>query len=425
MTGKKTLTLTEIPTRKGVSIIQDMAVAYGTDEKIVESDGLAVPKHGFFAASLNNFDGFPDSGTIDVGEDFVGGAYIFNEARITPTVSLKPEKGEGACLAMYDNAYAADALFTNEYSTTPCILGDNAVVRGGEHYEIWVEGNGYVEGTKTKGVYVGGSARLINAGTVSPSMFGGDTEVNLTGVAPGARNAATMLLAIGALEWDLSKAQPLKSDKEHPRLLTGGNPQNMWGTLEERQDAWYLYQTAKALKEAPAPEEVTMCLSSTLHKKHKEHCKCMFYYALYLLADPVALHYFARLEGNAKAVESSPLALVPNGALEDTLMRRTIELDKETRIEGTNTALDVFMGNLVIPVEKTTQMRGFKQLVSDLETFNVPASFESAANEALWYLNYLYVTFGITPKQFFARGIRKSKPDKRIMEMTARTRGII
>lgn len=425
MTGKKTLTLTEIPTRKGVSIIQDMAVAYGTDEKIVESDGLAVPKHGFFAASLNNFDGFPDSGTIDVGEDFVGGAYIFNEARITPTVSLKPEKGEGACLAMYDNAYAADALFTNEYSTTPCILGDNAVVRGGEHYEIWAEGNGYVEGTKTKGVYVGGSARLINAGTVSPSMFGGDTEVNLTGVAPGARNAATMLLAIGALEWDLSKAQPLKSDKEHPRLLTGGNPQNMWGTLEERQDAWYLYQTAKALKEAPAPEEVTMCLSSTLHKKHKEHCKCMFYYALYLLADPVALHYFARLEGNAKAVESSPLALVPNGALEDTLMRRTIELDKETRLEGTNTALDVFMGNLVIPVEKTTQMRGFKQLVSDLETFNVPASFESATNEALWYLNYLYVTFGITPKRFFTRGIRKSKPDKRIMEMTARTRGIL
>lgn len=425
MTGKKTLTLTEIPTRKGVSIIQDMAVAYGTDEKIVESDGLAVPKHGFFAASLNNFDGFPDSGTIDVGEDFVGGAYIFNEARITPTVSLKPEKGEGACLAMYDNAYAADALFTNEYSTTPCILGDNAVVRGGEHYEIWAEGNGYVEGTKTKGVYVGGSARLINAGTVSPSMFGGDTEVNLTGVAPGARNAATMLLAIGALEWDLSKAQPLKSDKEHPRLLTGGNPQNMWGTLEERQDAWYLYQTAKALKEAPAPEEVTMCLSSTLHKKHKEHCKCMFYYALYLLADPVALHYFARLEGNAKAVESSPLALVPNGALEDTLMRRTIELDKETRIEGTNTALDVFMGNLVIPVEKTTQMRGFKQLVSDLETFNVPASFESATNEALWYLNYLYVTFGITPKRFFTRGIRKSKPDKRIMDMTARTRGIL
>lgn len=151
----------------------------------------------------------------------------------------------------------------------------------------------------------------------------------------------------------------------------------------------------------------------------------MFYYALYLLADPVALHYFARLEGNAKAVESSPLALVPNGALEDTLMRRTIELDKETRIAGTNTALDVFMGNLVIPVEKTTQMRGFKQLVSDLETFNVPASFEPATNEALWYLNYLYVTFGITPKRFFTRGIRKSKPDKRIMEMTALTRGII
>ena len=193
MAGKKTLTLTEIPTRRGVSIIQDMAVAYGTDEKIFESDGLAVPKHGFFAASLNNFDGFPDSGTIDVGDDFVGGAYIFNEARITPTVSLKPEKGEGACLVMYDNAYATDALFTNEYSVTPCILGDNAIVRGGEHHEIWVGGNGYVEGTKTNGVSVAGSARLINAGQVSPSMFGGDTEVNLTGVDTSVKNAATEL----------------------------------------------------------------------------------------------------------------------------------------------------------------------------------------------------------------------------------------
>ena len=106
-------------------------------------------------------------------------------------------------------------------------------------------------------------------------------------------------------------------------------------------------------------------------------------------------------------------------------MRRTVELDKETRVEGASTALDVFMGNLVIPIEETIQMRGFNRLVSDLEAFNVPASFEPATNEALWYLNYLYVTFGITPKQFFARGIRKSTPSKRIMEMTARTRGII
>lgn len=424
MTGKKTLTLTEIPTRRGVSIIQDIAVAYGTDEKIFASDGLAVPKHGFFAASLNNFDGFPDSGTIDVKEDFAGDAYIFDEARITPTVSLKTEK-MGKCLVMEGRAYATEALFTNMFSTNPCSLTDNAVVCGGEHHEIWVEGNGYVEGTKTKGVSVAGSARLINAGTVSPSMFGGDTEVNLTGVTPGARNAATMLLAIGALEWDLSKAQPLKSNKEHPNLLTGGNPQNMWGSLGEKSDTWYLYQTAKALKEAPAPEEVTMCLSSTLHKEHKEHCKCMFYYALYLLADPVALHYFARLEGNTAAVEASHLSLVPNGTLEDTLKRRTVELDKETRVEGTSTALDVFMGNLAIPVENTTRMRGFKQLVSELEAFNVPASFKPVTNEALWYLNYIYVTFGITPKQFFTRGIRKSKPSKRIMEMTAHTRGII
>ena len=422
MAGKKTLSLTQIPTRGGVSIIQDVTVSYGTDEKIFASDGLAVPKHGFFAANLNNFDRFPNSGTIEVGEDFVADAYILDDARITPTVSLKPEKGEGACLAMYDNAYATDALFTNEYSVTPCVLGDNAVVCGGEHHEIWVEGNGYVEGTKTNGVYVGGSAHLINAGTVSPSMFGGDTEVNLTGVEADEKNAATMLLAIGALEWDLRKAQPLKSNKEHPHLLTGGNPQNMWGSLGEKSDTWYLYQTAKALKEAPAPEEVTMCLSSTLHK---EHCKCMFYYALYLLADPVALHYFARLEGNTAAVEASHLSLVPNGTLEDTLKRRAVELDEETRVEGTSTALDVFMGNLAIPIENTTRMRGFKQLVADLEQFNTPASFEPATNEALWYLNYIYVTFGITPKQFFTRGIRESKPSKRIMEMTARSRGII
>ena len=63
--------------------------------------------------------------------------------------------------------------------------------------------------------------------------------------------------------------------------------------------------------------------------------------------------------------------------------------------------------------------------MADLEQFNIPASFKPATNEALWYLNYIYVTFGITPKQFFTRGIRKSKPSKRVMEMTAHTRGII
>lgn len=425
MSDKQTLYLTKVQGKAGVSVVEGMNLVYGSKEMIPLNNGLFRPKYGFYASKPENFEGFPSGNTVEVDGSFCGTAFVFDDARITPTVSLKPEKGEGACLAMYDNAYATDALFTNEYSVTPCILGDNAIVRGGEHHEIWVEGNGYVEGTKTNGVSVAGSARLINAGQVSPSMFGGDTEVNLTGVDTSEKNAATMLLAIGALEWDLSKAQPLKSNKEHPHLLTGGNPQNMWGTLEERRDTWYLYQTAKALKEAPLPEEATMCLSSTLHKKHKEHCKCMFYYALYLLADPVALHYFARLEGNTEAVESSPLALVPNSTLEDTLKRRTVELDRETRLEGTRTALEVFMGNLVISVEKTTQMRGFKQLVADLEQFNTPASVKPVTNEALWYLNCIYVTFGIAPKQFFTRGIRKSKPSKRVMEMTAHTRGIL
>ena len=438
MTGKKTLTLTRLPVKRGVNIHiglslrggvnvaveRKISVAYGTDEtQVVGKNELTIPKHGFFAPGVDNFDGFPSAGIIEVAEDFAGEAYIYQKARITPTVTLKAEKGKDSCLAMYGNAYATDALFTCEHYISRCALSDNAVVRGGEHHEIWVEENGYVEGSNTDNVYVTGSARLINAGAVKPSVFGGDTEVNLTSLSAGEVNAATELLEIGALEWDLSKTQPLKSNKEHPRLLKSATPQNMWGTLDEHKHVWYLAHTAKALKEATPPDEVTMCLASTLHKKQREHCKCMFYYALYLLADPVALQYFARLEGNTLNAPTL-LETAPYSLMEECMANRIIELN-EACISKKTTGQAIFDENLTIPVEQVKQMRGFQRLVAELKNFNRPASFDDPTNEVLWYLNYLYVAHGITAEQFFSKGFRKDKPNKSILEMTARTRGII
>lgn len=415
MSDKQTLYLTKVQEKAGASAVDGMSLVYGTKEMKPLSNGLSRPKFGFYGSKLENFEGFPAGGTVEVDKSFYGTACVYDNARITPTVTLDSDNGE-TCLIMSDASYATDALFSSVFSYDPCELRDNAVVRGGKHRTITVEENGYVENTETLHVYVAGSARLINAGDVEISLIGGDTEVNLTGVDSSKKNAASELLKHGYLNWDLGNTQPFTDKTQHtnPYLDT---PQNTWDDLKVR-DEGYLWKTATSLEKAPIPVEATMCLSSTLHKKHKEHCKCMFYYALYLLADPVALHYFARLEGNTEAVEASPLATIPYKQLEAYLQQHTIELD--TRNESDRTAVhEAFYSNLTIPVEQVKKMQAFKEMARHLAEDN--GVVNSAVNEALWYLNYLQVAHNITPDEFFKTG----EPDEKILEMTARTRGII
>lgn len=415
MNGKQTLYLTTVQEKGGVSAADGMSLVYGTKEMKPLNSGLFRPKAGFYASKPENFEGFPPGGAVEVEGKMYGSAYVLDDARITPTVTLNSDYGE-MCLIMSGNSYATDALFSSVFSYEPCTLRDNAVVRGGKHRELTVEDNGYVENTETDNVYVTGSARLINAGDIAISLFGSDTEVNLTGVDTGEKNAASELLKCGYKDWDLGNTQPFTNKTQHSNPYVD-TPQNTWSNLDTR-DEGYLFRTATSLEEAPLPAEITICLSSTLHKKHKAHCKCMFYYALYLLADPVALHYFARLEGNTKAVESSPLALIPNGTLEDALMRRTVELDVKN--ESNQTAVqEAFHRNLVIPVKQVKEMQAFKEMARRLSEDN--GVIENSVNEALWYLNYLQVAHNITPDEFFKTG----EPDEEILEMTARSRGII
>lgn len=415
MSDKKTLYLTKVQEKDGVSAADGMSLVYGTKEMKPLNNGLSHPKFGFYASKPENFEGFPAGGTVEVDKRFYGTACVYDDARITPTVTLNSDYGE-MCLIMSGNSYTTDALFSSAYMSDSCALRDKAVVRGGAHRGITVEENGYVENTETLHVYVAGSARLINAGDVEISLIGGDTEVNLTGVDSSKKNAASELLKHGYLNWDLGNTQPFINKTQHtnPYLDT---PQNTWDDLKVR-DEGYLWKTATSLEKAPIPDEATMCLSSTLHKKHKEHCKCMFYYALYLLADPVALHYFARLEGNTAAAESSPLAAIPYKQLEAHMQQHTIELD--TRNESDRTAVhEAFHRNLVIPVKQVKEMGAFREMARHLAEDN--GVVENSVNEALWYLNYLQVAHNITPDEFFKTG----EPDEEILEMTARTRGIL
>lgn len=415
MNGKQTLYLTTVQEKGGVSAADGMSLVYGTKEMKPLNSGLFRPKAGFYASKPENFEGFPPGGAVEVEGKMYGSAYVLDDARITPTVTLNSDSGE-MCLIMSGNSYATDALFSSVFSYEPCTLQDNAVVRGGKHRELTVEDNGYVENTETDGVYVTGSARLINAGEVEISLFGSGAEVNLTGVDTGEKNAASELLKRGYLSWDLGETHPFKSKTRHTNSYVD-TPQNTWRDLKAR-DEGYLWKTALVIEEYPIPEEATMCLSSTLHRKHKEHCKCMFYYALYMLADPVALHYFARLEGNTKAVEASPLATIPYKQLEAHMQQHTIELD--TKNESDRTAVhDAFCNNLTIPVEQVKKMQAFKEMARHLAEDN--GEVNSAVNEALWYLNYLQVAYNITPDEFFKTG----EPDEEILEMTARSRGII
>lgn len=415
MSDKQTLYLTEVQEKAGVSAVEGMNLVYGTKEMKPLMNGLFHPKFGFYASKPENFDGFPPGNTVEVGKSFYGSACVSDDAHITPTVSLNSNNGE-TCIIMSNNSYATDALFSSVFAYDPCVLRDNAVVRGGAHRVITVEENGYVENTKTDGVHVTGSARLINAGDVEISLFGSDAEVNLTGVDAGKKNAATELLKHGYLNWNLGDTQPFANKPQHT-YTSVDTPQNTWSDLEVH-DEGYLWKTATSLEEAPLPEKATMCLSSTLHKKHKSHCNCMFYYALYLLADPVALHYFARLEGNTAAVEFSPLADIPYKQLEAHMQQRTVELEAVTS-RRENTMQNVFNSNLIIPVAQVKNMQAFKEMARRLSEDN--GVIENSVNEALWYLNYLQVAHNITPDEFFKTG----EPDEEILEMTARVRGIL
>lgn len=428
MTDKKTLHLTHVPKRNGVSLVAGATVVYGTDESVftgtideLSNDNAALlPAHGFFAASPENFDGFPKDGVVEVSDRFSGSALIFDNARVTPTVNL--QCGErGYILAMTSNSYITDATISTGFGVDVTHLDGNAIVEGGRHRELRVNENGYVENSSTDCVYVTDKARLINVPDVTASIFGSDAEVNFAGVSKDAKNAATELMATSQLSWNLSDTQPFKK-RAHtpPRELTTilETPQDMWDTLPETWgDRPYIRDAALALQEAPAPDEVTMCLSATLHKKQKEHCKCMFYYGLYLLADPLALHYFSRLEGKEPDA-SHPLSSIGYRTLEDCMSHRTIELEEACATDKLNLQ-GVFIENLTIPYQEISRNRTFRRLLKSLQKFKKAREPES--NELMWYLNYLQVAHNITPDQFLGYG----SPDHSILEMTARTRGII
>ena len=427
MTNKKTLKLTPVPERSGASLVGGATVVYGTSESVTSGTfkdlaskyGVSVPAHGFFAASPANFEGFPVEGTVEVSDSFSGSALILDNARVTPTVDLQHGERGRYILVMTGNSYITDATIGAGFGGDITRLAGNAVVKGGGYRELQVRENGYVENSSASYVYVTDRARLINVPDVTSSIFGSDAEVNFAGVSEDAKNAATELMAVSNLSWNLSDTQPF-TRRAHtpPRELTDivDTPQDMWGTLDAGEVS-YLWQSANALTKNPAPDDVTLCLASTLHKKQKEHCKCMFYYGLYLLADPIALHYFARLEGNS-CVASSPLASVAYGALEDVMMSRTIELEEAFDNEELS-PLDVFKENLVISAETVSRLDAFKGMVGNLQVLR--NAWLPNRNEALWYLNYLQVAHNITPEQFFKNG----EPDQGILKMTARTRGII
>ena len=428
MTNKKTLKLTQVPERNGVSLVDGATIVYGTPEsvtsgtidEITNGTVASLPEHGFFAASPENFEGFPDEGAVEVSDSFSGSALIFDNARITPTVNL--QCGErGYILAMTGNSYITDATIVTGYGIDVTHLDGNAIVRGGRHRELRANENGYVENSSTDCVYVTDRARLINVPAVTASIFGSDAEVNFARVSKGAKNAATKLMAISQLSWSLSDTQPfIRRAHTPPRELTTmlETPQDMWDTLPYTWGNYsYIYDVALALQEAPEPDEATLCLASTLHKKQKEHCKCMFYYGLYLLADPLALHYFSRLEGN-KPDASHPLSSVGYRTLEDCMSHRIIEL-KEAFGTQELYPQDVFLENLTIPYQEISRTERFRCVLKDLQKFK--KARESESNELMWYLNYLQVAHNITPDQFLDYG----SPDRRILEMTARTRGII
>lgn len=161
----------------------------------------------------------------------------------------------------------------------------------------------------------------------------------------------------------------------------------------------------------------------------------MLWYPLYLLAEPVALHYFARVDGLvgkargalASAGLDNPLAGLTIRNLE-TAMRARIKQVYEEVVDEDKLLYDSWNQRSVLKVLESN-MLGLEPYSEEAEqvynTLLCSADGKTVWDEddyslMYWYLNYLWQIHGITPGEFLVDGV----PREDILLMTALERGI-
>lgn len=337
-------------------------------------------------------------------------------------------------------------------------LYGNAKVSGGTHAQLFMYDNTSITGDiDTYDVVLHDSACIKGTGAVSHIYLEGDAEINFEEAPRNLGAPAEYGYFDESLMRDnrLIITQPYLQYPKKPRSSfirrTESDTEPYWSFYHCTRVYWstYSYDTrililggiTQALSRIYEHPEIfgsaRLCFSSTHHKKHIERCRCMLWFPLYLLAEPVALHYFSRADGLVGKAEGN-IASVGSDNMFSYLTIRDLETAMHARLEHVARAVEIigedgdFEGDGVF--EKAlkifhTNIRSdvldnqYALEVCDMLGFSKEDrndNTEDERNLMYWYLNYLYQVHGITAEEFVVDGV----PRQDILDMTALERGI-
>lgn len=348
-----------------------------------------------------------------------------------------------------DTARFEEAHIRDETGRNNCIF-DNASVKGGTHAALFMQGNSSIAGdVYTHLVSMSDTARIKGTGTVQNMHLDGDAEIDFTGGTGeydewGSRNNRYTLYGS---DTRLRTTQPflyvgdsIYDDVPSPHWsFNSRTPVYVCDDWDEQDEGVTLLDSLRAAarhvhREPGAVVNVRMCLSATQHRKYAECCQCMLWYPLYLLAEPVALHYFARVDGLVGKAQGA----IASTGVENLLAGLTIR-DLETALRARlKQAYDEIIDEEAYPWGDTNQKAALKVFYENIKEsvldrpyvaqlcdklgFTEEARYwgEDKRHLMYWYLNYLYQVHGIIAEELVADGTLRED----ILFMTALERGI-
>ena len=163
----------------------------------------------------------------------------------------------------------------------------------------------------------------------------------------------------------------------------------------------------------------------------------MLWFPLYLLAEPVALHYFARADGLVGKAEGN-IASVGSDNMFSYLTIRDLEAAMLARLEHVARAVEIIgedgdfetagffeeaLKIFHVNIQSAVLDNQYALEVCDMLGFGKEDKNDNTEDERnlmYWYLNYLYQVHGITAEEFVINGV----PRQDILDMTALERGI-
>lgn len=337
-------------------------------------------------------------------------------------------------------------------------LYGNAKVSGGTHAQLFMYDDTSITGNiDTYDVILNDSACIKGTGAVTHIYLEGDAEINFEETPSNLDAPAEYGYFHESLMRDnrLSITQPYLHHPKKPRSSfirrAECDAEPYWSFSNSGRVYWSTYsydarilvlegiwQTLSHIYNHPEIfGTARLCFSSTQHKKHIERCRCMFWFPLYLLAEPVALHYFARADGLVGKAEGD-IASAGLGNLFSCLTIRDLEVAMLARLEHVARAVEIigedggFKSDGVFEkaikifhtnVQSTVLDNQYALEVCDMlgvgrEDKNL--NTEDERNLMYWYLNYLYQVHGITAEEFVVDGA----PREDILDMTTLERGI-